>query len=130
MESRNGKYKPINFWQNNLEVSRYEITDGKPQIEIKYDGKVIFSHFKPIPKTPEKPIPKKDIDVSSFKEDEKDPIWKLLDVAWREVGDKRGLEIKGNARLIGKVYKIKDAETLYDLLQKEIKANSEEDVPF
>jgi len=49
---KNGKakYYPIDFWPNNLEISKYEVVDGKPSIEIKYDGRVIFPTGKKPPK--------------------------------------------------------------------------------
>ncbi len=38
-------YKPENFWSNNLELTQYQVVDDKPQVEIKYDGKVVFTNI-------------------------------------------------------------------------------------
>lgn len=67
------KYSPIDFWPNNLEISAYEVKEGKPQIEIKYDGKVIFpSHPHKKTENPEKrPYTARDvIDILLFLNDQ------------------------------------------------------------
>jgi len=52
------KYKPVKFFSNNLEITQYKVVDDKPQVEIKYDGKVVFTNIKgskPVEKPKEQP---------------------------------------------------------------------------
>jgi len=36
------KYTPKKFWPSNLELTKWEVVNGIPELEIKYAGKVIF----------------------------------------------------------------------------------------
>jgi len=116
------KYTPINFWPNNLEVSNYEVTNGKPQIEIKYNGKVIFPAQKG-KKPPSKPVT---IAKLNQKENPGDPIWKMLATAWSMIGNEKGAKLMEDNGLSEPILQCSDAQTLYTLINSAI--DKEDDI--
>jgi len=41
-------YTPENFFSSNLEVTKYEVVNGEPKLEITYNSNVIYSNFKKV----------------------------------------------------------------------------------
>ena len=70
-EKEGNKYKAVNFFSGNLEITRYECGEDRiPKLEINYKGKgVVYSDFKKIdtsstPPTEPKPQPKEVVKIS------------------------------------------------------------------
>jgi len=116
------KYTPIDFWPNNLELSKYEVADGKPKVEIKYDGKIIFPTSNK--KTPQKPL--KIVSQGSL-ENPEDPIWDKLKAARNVVGIPKYEEIKKSLKMMDKIYQCGDAYTLVTALNAEV--DKDNDIP-
>lgn len=59
-DDRTNKYKAVKFYPSSLIITRYEVENKIPKIELSYNGEIVYSNFQKVQQKPKDNPPPKD----------------------------------------------------------------------
>ena len=78
-DDRTNKYKAVKFYPSSLIITRYEVENKIPKIELSYNGEIVYSNFQKVQQKPkDNPPPKDDKSVKLISENQVLELEKLI----------------------------------------------------
>lgn len=59
-DTKTNKWKSVKFYPSNLMITKYEVENKIPKIELSYNGEIIYSNFQKVQQKPKDTPPKED----------------------------------------------------------------------
>ena len=78
-DDRTNKYKAVKFYPSSLIITRYEVENKIPKIELSYGGEIVYSNFQKVQQKPkDNPPPKDDKPIKLISENQVLELEKLI----------------------------------------------------